>query len=29
MVMDADGKQTIVVKGGGNQGSSGRFFELV
>jgi hypothetical protein len=26
MITDADGKQKIVVKGGGNQGSSGRAF---
>ena len=30
MVTDADGKQTIVVKGGGNQGNSGDAkFELI
>ena len=26
IIIDADGKQKIVVKGGGNQGSSGRSF---
>jgi hypothetical protein len=26
MVTDVDGKQTIVVKGGGNQGNTGRTF---
>jgi hypothetical protein len=28
IVTDADGKQKIVVKGGGNQGNSGRFYVL-
>jgi len=26
MVTDVDGKQTIVIKGGGNQGNTGRIF---
>jgi len=29
IMTDADGKQTIVVKGGGNQGNTGRFFFLL